>query len=160
MQFTKPIVLLDIDYTLFDTDFFKESNLSKPKIYKEVIRALEDLKKIAVLGIFSEGDLDFQKTKLKEDGIDKYFGKENVHIVSNKLDALKNVLRKYNKETKTFFVDDKLTILFAAKKMFPKIFAVWVRRGFYAKNQKEISGFTPDAEVENLSEAVRIVQSN
>lgn len=154
----KPIVLFDIDYTLFDTDFFKKSKLLKHKIYEETIGVLENLRKIAVLGIFSEGGLDFQKTKLRKTGIEKYFKKENMHIVLSKLDELRKTLEKY-KDKKTFFVDDKLAILFDAKKMFPKVFTVWVKRGFYAINQKKIAGFKPDAEVENLSEVVRIVQN-
>lgn len=153
----KPVILFDIDYTLFDTDFFKKSNLSEHKIYEEVIEVLENLKKIAVLGIFSEGGLYFQKTKLEKTGIEKFFGKNNMHIVLNKLDELRNTLEKYE-DAKTFFVDDKLSILFNAKKMFPEIFVIWVKRGFYAENQKEISGFKPDAEVENLSEVVKIVR--
>ena len=42
MQLIKPIVLFDIDYTLFDTAFFKESGLSEHKIYEEVIEVLEE----------------------------------------------------------------------------------------------------------------------
>ncbi len=153
----KPIVLFDIDYTLFDTFFFKESKLLKHKIYEEVIDVLDNLGKIAVLGIFSEGDIDFQRTKLKETKIEKYFEQDNIHIVLNKLNELQGVLEKY-KNRKTFFVDDKLSILFEAKNMYPEVFVVWVKRGFYAENQKEIPGFKPDAQVENLSEVVRIVR--
>lgn len=155
----KPIVLFDIDYTLFDTDFFKKNNLSKHRVYEEVIEVLEKLSGIAILGIFSEGQIDFQKNKLKETNIEKYFNFDNLHIVLNKLDKLKGILEKY-KKGKTFFIDDKLAILSDAKKLFPAVFTVWVKRGPFAENQKEIPGFAPDAEVENLSEVVRIVKSN
>lgn len=154
---SKPIILFDIDYTLFDTFFFKKSKLLEHKIYEEVIDVLDNLSKIAILGIFSEGDIDFQRTKIKETKIEKYFEQENIHIVLNKLDKLRGILNKY-KNRKTFFVDDKLSILFAAKNMYPEVFVVWVKRGFYAENQKELPGFKPDAQVENLSEVVRIVR--
>lgn len=159
MQPTKPVVLFDIDYTLFDTALFKGSKFLKHKIYKEVLGVLDNLSKIAILGIFSEGNIDFQKRKLKETNIKRYFAKDNTHIVLNKLDELKGTLKKYGNR-KTFFVDDKLTILFDAKKLFPYIFTIWVKRGFYAENQKEISGFKPDAQVKGLQEVVEIVRKN
>src|SRR3989344_7893215 len=153
----KPIVLFDIDYTLFDTAYFKKSYLTKHKVYEEVIDVLEKLSKIAILGIFSEGDLEFQRKKLNQTGIVDYFEKDSVHIVLNKLSEFEKILRKYEDRV-TFFVDDKLSILFDAKKIFPKVVAIWVKRGVYAENQKEIPGFKPDAEVESLSEVVKIVK--
>lgn len=155
----KPVILFDIDYTLFDTDFFKESKLSEHKIYEEVIGVLENLKKIAVLGIFSKGETQFQKTKLEKTGMAKFFKEENVHIFDDKEINLTQVLGRY-KNSKIFLVDDKLGILYAAKMYLKQVFTIWVKRGFYAENQKKILGFSPDAEVENLSEVVRIVKSN
>lgn len=152
----KPIVLFDIDYTLFDTAYFKKSSLTKHKIYEEVIGVLEKLNKIAMLGIFSEGNLEFQRKKLNQTGIEGYFKKDNTHIVLNKLSEFRKVLRKYE-DGITFFVDDKLSILHDAKKIFPKVVAIWVKRGFYAENQKEISGFKPDAEVKNLKDVIKII---
>lgn len=156
MQFNKKIVLFDIDYTLFDTALFKESRLLKHKIYKEVIDVLNSLSQIAILGIFSEGDTDFQKKKLKETNIDKYFAKDHTHIVLKKIDDLKTILKKYE-DRKIFFVDDKLDILFDAKKLSPEVFTIWVKRGFYAKKQKEIPGFAPNATITNLKQIIKVV---
>jgi FMN phosphatase YigB (HAD superfamily) len=154
---SKPIVLFDIDYTLFDTEYFKKSSLTKHKIYEEVKGVLERLSKIAILGIFSEGDLEFQRKKLNMTAIEGYFEKDNTHIVLNKLSEFKRVLKKYEDRI-TFFVDDKLSILSDVKKIFPKIVAIWVKRGIYAENQKEIPGFKPDAEVNDLKEIVKIIK--
>src|SRR3989344_3789437 len=107
----KPIVLFDIDYTLFDTGYFKESLRTKHKVYEEVKDVLGKLSKIAILGIFSEGDLEFQKKKLNQTGIEDYFEKDHTHIVLNKLSEFEKILRKYEDRI-TFFVDDKLSILF------------------------------------------------
>ena len=159
MQHTKPVILFDIDYTLFDTAFFKQSGLSEHKIYSEVMQVLDSLSAIATLGIFSEGNLNFQKIKLQKTGIGKYFEQKNTHIVLNKLDELRSIHNRY-KDVTTFFVDDKLSILFDAKKMFPEIFVIWVKRGFYAENQEPILGFKPDAEIGSLSEIVRIIRNS
>ena len=45
-------VLFDIDFTLFDTQTFKDSKLTKYTSYGEVISVLENLSKISELGIF------------------------------------------------------------------------------------------------------------
>lgn len=150
------VILFDIDYTLFDTAFFKKSNFLEHKIYDEVISVLEELEKIAILGIFSEGNIDFQKKKLKETGIEKYFEEIHTHIVLDKFSELKKVFKKYE-DKNIFFIDDKLITLFDAKKLFPKIFTIWVKRGFYAENQKDIKGFSPDAKVESLNEITKII---
>ncbi len=153
----KKIVLFDIDYTIFDTDHFKKSKLKYHKIYPEVREALKRLSRIAVLGIFSEGELDFQSKKLIDTGIYDFFDKKNTHIVLSKLTDLKTVLTKYQ-DRKIFFVDDKLEILYETKKMLPNIFVVWMKRGIYAISQKEIIDFKPDAEVTDLRELINIVK--
>lgn len=150
------VVLFDIDYTLFDTAFFKESKLLEHKIYQEIISVLDSLKKIAVLGIFSEGDVAFQIEKIKQTNIDKYFARENTHIVSDKYLDIKGILEKY-RGSKIFFVDDKLGILHAAKKNMPEVFTVWVKRGPFAKAQEPITEFNPDATVDNLQDIVKII---
>ena len=155
----KKIVLFDIDYTLFRTDLFKQSGLSEHKIYEEVIEVLESLKKIAILGIFSEGDLEFQNQKLVKTDIKKYFKEIHTHIVLHKLEEIKKVFEKYRKN-KIFLIDDKLSILNDLKKFMPLCFGIWIKRGWYAQNQKPIPGFQPDAQVDNLHQVVKIIRSN
>ncbi len=153
----KPIVLFDIDYTLFDTRKFKDSQLQDYNIYEEVMGILMQLSGFANLGIFSKGETEFQKTKLEKTGMMKFFKENNVHIFNDKDANLIKVLEKY-KDFKLFLVDDKLGILYSAKKHMPQVFTIWVKRGPFAQVQKPIEGFSPDEQVENLSEVVRIVQ--
>ncbi|MDO8583046.1 MAG: hypothetical protein Q7R51_00765 [bacterium] len=154
----KPVVLFDIDYTLFDTAFFKESGLSEHKIYDEVLQVLENLSGIVMLGIFSKGESEFQKNKLEKTGMKKFFKDYNIHIFADKDANLISVLDKY-KDSKLFLVDDKLGVLYSAKMHIDQVFAIWVKRGPFAKVQEPISGFTPDAEVTNLSDVVGIIKT-
>ena len=158
MQSAKPVVLFDIDYTLFDTAFFKKSGLLKHKIYEEVMQVLDSLNKIGVLGIFSKGEVEFQKNKLEKTGMTKFFEDNNIHIFSDKDANLIDVLGKY-KDSELFLVDDKLGVLYSAKKHIDRVFTIWVKRGPFAQNQKPIPGFKPDAEVKDLKEIVSIVNS-
>ena len=117
---SKPVVLFDIDYTLFDTQKFKESQLQNFSIYQEVEEVLMKLKDIADLGIFSKGGNKLQKTKLESTGMIKFFEKNHIHIFDDKDANLMEVLEKY-KNSKLFLVDDKLGILYSAKKIMPDL---------------------------------------
>ena len=152
----KPVVLFDIDYTLFDTQKFKESQLQDFSIYQEVEEVLTKLKDIANLGIFSKGGNGFQRTKLENTGMIKFFEENRIHIFDDKDSNLMGVLGKY-KNSKLFLVDDKLGILYSAKKLMPEITAIWVKRGPYAKTQEPIENFVPDATIGNLSNLFNLV---
>lgn len=152
----KPVVLFDIDYTLFDTETFKKSGLTEYKLYAEVKNVLEKMKDFAEIGIFSEGENDFQKNKLKKTFIHSHFEENNVHIFLAKEDNLEHVLGKYAGR-EFFLVDDKLTVLYNAKMLMPSVVAIWIKRGPFAESQKELEGFRPDAEIKNLSDIVSII---
>lgn len=155
----KKIVLFDIDNTLFDTLRFKSTNLQVFSVYEDVHATLTELAEIADLGIFSEGDIAFQKKKLLETNIENYFLKEHVHIVPEKIHAIKALVNKYKPEdNKIFLIDDKLAILPLIKKEFPSLFTIWIKRGEYAPHQNPIEGFSPDAEVDTLQEIIPLIK--
>lgn len=155
----KKIVLFDIDRTLFNTELFKQSKLRRHKLYKEVLDVLEELAKLSQLGIFSEGAEDLQTAKLVKTDIHKRFPKEHVHIVKSKALMLEEVINKYQ-NMHVYLIDDKLPLLYEAKKILPAVFTVWVKRGKYARVQKPIIGFRPDATVLTLRNIVKIIAEN
>src|SRR5690348_2812523 len=120
------IVLFDIDYTIFDTDLFKKSKLQRYKVYDEVHDILARLQKVALLGILSEGNTEFQHTKLRETTVDHYFEKKHIHVVPLKNEALAAILHKY-RDKAVFLVDDKLECLYLAKQYQPAVFTIWVK---------------------------------
>ena len=151
------LVLFDIDHTLFDTDSFKKSNLTTYTLFEETLDVILALKKFSDIGIFSEGEIDFQKMKLKKTLLYEHFAEQNVHIFEKKDSMLADVLKKYDKRI-IFLVDDKLNILKLAKEVIPSLFTIWVKRGPYAKVQKPIGNFKPDATVVDLKEVAAIVK--
>jgi len=216
----KPVVLFDIDYTLFDKDIFLDSlfisvgnlfgmerneiteigklaykeniveldhfdpkyfslkiaeNLDKlqdlariedlvlekynnpESLYPETLDTVNKISEIATVGIFSKGHDRFQKNKINK--FRHLLKEDHIYITNNKYEALQRIADKYS-GVKLYLVDDLLDILYSAKKLKADIMTIWVKRGIYAKNQEAISGFSPDAEIENLSEVVKIVKSN
>lgn len=156
MKSLNKIVLFDIDYTLFDTTLFKESALTKYALYDEVIPLLSKLATISELGIFSKGEEEFQKTKLQKTGIEKYFELGNIHIFEDKDSNMNKIIKQYE-GNKIYLVDDKLEILFNAKKINPSIVAIWVKRGPFAQDEKLLDNFSPDITVVNLKEIISII---
>jgi hypothetical protein len=150
------IVLFDIDYTLFDTKTFKNSNLTKYSLYDEILSVLPNLANVAELGIFSKGENTFQNSKLQITGIKNFFRQENVHIFDNKDLNLENVIEKY-KGLEIFLVDDKLATLYNAKTKTPAVFTIWIKRGPFAKDSTLLSNFSPDAIITSLKEVASIV---
>jgi len=151
------IVLLDIDDTLFNTEKLKNSHYIKFDLYEDVIEALSELAKTATLGIFSQGEIAFQKKKLQKTNINHYFSEEHIHIVEYKVGVVEEVLSSYSKKGKVFFIDDRLESLYMAKKETPSVFTIWMKRGRYADIQEEKTDFTPDATVKNLREIIPLV---
>jgi FMN phosphatase YigB (HAD superfamily) len=150
------IVLFDIDYTLFDTQTFKNSSLTKFSLYIEVLPVLESLVNIAELGIFSKGNDIFQNIKLQETGIIKFFQEQNIHVFENKDINLKHVIEKYN-SLKIYLIDDNLATLYNAKKNTPLVTTVWIKRGPFAEDVSLLNNFIPDFVRDNLEEIVPIV---
>ena len=153
----KPIVLFDIDYTLFNTAHLKTTDLSEFLLYDEVNDVLKKLSPVAKLGILSEGALDWQLRKLRETQIHDVFDKEHTHIVERKFDLAEGILSKYHASDTIFLVDDKLTFLYQAKKILPSLYTIWIKRGEYAIRQEPIEGFSPDYTVYDLREIIPII---
>lgn len=152
----KKLVLFDIDYTLFNTASFKKSDLSQYELYQEVIEVLEKVSKIAQLGIFSEGNNDFQRKKLLKTGILQHFTKDKIHIVENKEDFIDGIIKSY-KDFKIFLVDDKIDILIQAKECDPSVYAIWVKRGPYAEDV-ELKDFRPDSVLTQLADLENVIK--
>ena len=150
------IVFFDIDYTLFDCDIFKKSNLKDYKNYDETEVVLKNLSKKTDLGIFSEGEENLQKAKLYKTGIGKYFTQGNVYILQGKNVLIEETFEKYRGNS-IYLVEDKLEILNQVKSVYPDIFTVWVKRGIYAEKQGRTNGFMPDAQILNLNELINII---
>lgn len=145
----KKILLFDIDYTLFDTAHFKESNLSSYLLYPDVENVLLKLHSKIQLGILSQGEHDFQIAKLKNTGIFNFFKSEYIFIVEDKHGELQHIM-KFLKDFDVIFVEDKKEMLERAKEFDPEIKTVWVQKGPYADATS--SKFSPHFTIFDISE--------
>lgn len=141
------LVLFDIDYTLFNTALFKESNLIDFQVYDDVSQSLKDVKQLAEIGIFSEGDKEFQYNKLKNTRLLPLFSEKHIHVFEKKKDFLKEIIKE-SKHSLIVLVDDKIEILAFAKEINPSIKTIWIKRGPFALNPSV--QFTADLEIDTL----------
>lgn len=152
----KKIVLFDIDYTLFDTDLFKESDLKTHSLYEEVVGVLVELATHATLGIFSEGNVELQRNKLLKTDIMKNFNEEDIHIFLEKTTPIPEVIGKY-KDHKIFLVDDRPSILEKVKKHSPSVFTVFINREKRIWKADEPTDYMADAVITSLNELVPLI---
>lgn len=145
----KPVILFDIDYTIFNTSLYKTTNFEKFSLYPEVKDVLMSLELNSILGIFSEGESEHQKNKLRKTGIIQLFSQMDIFIETSKELLIKDMKIKY-KNKHIIFVDDKLPVLAILKKQIPHACLIWIKRGFYAEKQNAIHGFEPDAVFDDL----------
>lgn len=123
-------------------------------LYKESIDTLKEVSRIATIGIFSKGHTVFQRNKILK--IKHLLYERHVHISVDKKATLLKIIKEY-KNKQLYFIDDALDILFEAWKLRKNVITVWVKRGIYAKNQKPIKNFKPDAIIESLGELISII---
>jgi len=135
---------------LFDQKTFRDN------LHKEVLDSLKKLAMIGDVGILSQGDKEFQSAKIVH--FKHLLNSDRVHIVTDKKLDMLSIFKNLGKY-KVYFVDDILPMLQAAKKIDPSIVTIWIKRGRYAENQKEIPGFKPDAEIVNLKEVIVLVKN-
>lgn len=159
-QLGQKIVLLDIDDTMFNTALLKQTGLTQFEIYQDVQNALEELAQVASLGIFSQGEIAFQKQKLKKTNIHHFFAEEYTHIVKDKIKAITALIQIYKSKGKLFIVEDRLDVLKVTKECQNDIFTIWMKRGRYANSQRNPVMYTPDAIVTNLYQVVPIIKAN
>lgn len=102
--------------------------------------------------LLSFGVTDFQKIKIGNSEISKYFG-EVIITSKNKADNIEEIRKKYAENL--IFIDDKASQIDEAKKRFPEIIAVKMERerGGHILLKSELA----DHIVKNLGEAKKII---
>lgn len=113
---------------------FWNLDLFKKNVYKDT-SLIKDLSRVAVIGIFSKGDYDFQKQKISF--INDSFDNEDVYIFSNKIEEIKEVLQNYQ-DYQIYMIDDQAEVLDKAKKLFPNIFAILIDRNNIYSQKRDI----------------------
>jgi phosphoglycolate phosphatase-like HAD superfamily hydrolase len=102
---------------------------SNPEIYSgalfpEIVTVLDQLKEKFLLGIYSQGFIDLQKTKIEYSGIKNYFDEKLIYLNNNKLDSdfIKTL------PNKVMLVDDKKEVIETLKQLRPDLELVWINR--------------------------------
>ena len=138
------------------TNLVINDSFVQSSIYEESVEVFTELSKdpSLTLGIFSAGRIELQRAKII--AIEEFLHKEHVHIFEyKKLHALPELLNRY-KDDRLYIVDDILSILSEAKKIYNSVTTIWIRRGMYKDTQAD--NFEPDFTIENLREMIDILK--
>lgn len=156
----------DLDKVLLVDLLYKLKIFDKNKVNAEIDRIIErsyefvyqdffdfvlDFKKKDLI-LLSFGTTDFQKIKIENSGILKYFC-ESIITSKNKADDIEEILKKHVESL--IFMDDKASQIDEAKKRLPQIIAIKMERekGGHILPKSELADYI----VKNLSEAKKII---
>lgn len=146
-------ILVDFDYTLFDTDKFVKYLQDSPEVinfndflFSDVNEFLDYASKFGELTLFSEGDLDFQKAKINGSGIVNLFS-GGIKILPSYTKVME--LEKIENKENVILIDDKPEVVDKAVSLGIKV--IRVKRGKY---KEEGTKSSPNLVVNSLSEIV------
>lgn len=147
-------ILVDFDYTLFDTTKFVNTLSGSPKaidykdfLYPDALEFLEYASEFGDLTLFSEGEIEFQKEKIDGVEIGKFFlGGVKILPSYTKFSEL----TRMSNVTNMIMVDDKPEIVDQAISLGFKV--IRIKRGKYAEVNTKLK---PNLVVESLSEIVK-----
>lgn len=155
INFFKKTIDLDYDKLSGDAESFME-NLKK-YVFSDVDSFLKSFPK-KDLYLLSYGDVNFQKKKIINSGIGKYFGKI---IISedNKLDVISKIYKdyKFSKNEKIILIDDRVENLEKIEKKHREIITFLMLRP-ERRHKKPVRSKIIDFKVKNLKEAAKIIK--
>ncbi len=140
-----------------EVEFLGKDNFEK-SIYPDAWSFLNDLSenKNILIGVLSTGENKFQRKKIE--ALREIFAEEHIHIFTDKLIEVENVLSRYSNHD-LFIIDDMISILELAKKIRKDVVTVYINRPKKWEN-KDSGKFKPDYEITNLHEIINIIQEN
>ncbi|HAV14890.1 MAG TPA: hypothetical protein DCX25_01020 [Candidatus Pacebacteria bacterium] len=125
-------------------DFLHNSAHYTQALYPDTLSALQALGEKNILGIYSEGEIQFQHNKLHQTGMMRYIHPDYLHIYERKLTD--DVVKKLPKGT--VVIDDKLTVVEGLASY--GVQAIWINRKTKEKHARIPTVFS-------LSEVVEVL---
>lgn len=103
-------------------------------LYPKAFEALQHLKTLGKVVLFTEGDSVYQKRKIEQSGLGAMV--DDVQLYEHKLEHLAKLLKKYS-NYRVVFIDDRAESLKNIKDQFPNVFAIEACQGHYATTDHE-----------------------
>jgi phosphoglycolate phosphatase-like HAD superfamily hydrolase len=123
------------------------------KSFRECLLVDEDfLKQIqekAIIGIFSKGEINFQKKKIEK--FASFFKSQDIYIFEDKIVKINEVLAKY-KNYQIYVVDDNVDVLESFKQIDNLVYTVLIR-----EEQTESSNNKTDSVIDNVLQLVPLL---
>ncbi len=105
-------------------------------LFPNVIEVLEKLGALGKVCLFTQGNVEWQKVKVKYSGIKNSFIAQ--YIYEDKLAHLEKIASTY-KNHRLYFFDDKPKYLQKIKATLPQTTTVWVKQGKHAENITKVT---------------------
>lgn len=130
----------ELDKSFHSIDLFEKS------VYKDTSN-IKSLANLAILGIFSQGDENFQKKKI--DFMSSLLDRENIYIFPNKVNETKQIFDKYI-DFDIYLVDNDLSLLLEVRKINPSVNVILIDRNGQFNDNKDITNIKDLNELESV----------
>lgn len=130
-------------------NLFSSPDLFSSSLYPDARLTVDLLNRHFHTGIFSSGDVYFQKTKLRASGIEPYFRPEHINIWERKSVNIPRLLDKY-KGFNIALVDDRASIIEAARQLRSDVVGIWIERKKFKHEIPSNTEFSPHYHVKDL----------
>jgi phosphoglycolate phosphatase-like HAD superfamily hydrolase len=146
-------------------DIFLDSDFIRSFLYKDVTRNLQRLKTDNSLGIFSQGQKNYQLKKIENSGIIRFFDQNNIYIFSRK--EKPEVIRALPRPS--IVIDDKKSVtdiingINAKKSGDSGITAIWLQRsgqGTQTEGKEQAKPSRQDGQIEQTNQSTAQVISS
>lgn len=125
----------DLEKLWWDEESFRECLLVDENFLKQI-------QEKAVIGIFSKGEINFQKKKIEK--FASFLNPEDIYIFEDKIVKINEILAKY-KDYQIYIVDDDVNVLESFKQMDNLVYTILIR-----PEQTEAVNNKIDAVIDNV----------
>ena len=130
----------ELDKSFHSIDLFEKS------VYKDTSN-IKSLANLAILGIFSQGDENFQKKKIAF--MSSLLDRGNIYIFPNKVNETKQIFDKYI-DFDVYLVDNDLSLLLKVRRINPSVKVILIDRSGQFNDNKDIINIKDLNELESV----------
>lgn len=136
-------------------NLFSSPDLFSSSLYPDARLTVDALSRHFYTGIFSSGDIFFQRTKLRASGIEPYFRPEHINIWERKSINIPRLIEKY-RGFNIAIVDDRASVIEAARQLRGDVVGIWVDRQKFKHEVPTNTEFSPNYQVKELQSIPKI----
>lgn len=136
-------------------NLFSSPDIFSSCLYPDARLTLDLMSRHFHTGVFSSGDVFFQRMKIRGSGIEPYFRPEHINILERKSINIPKIIDKY-RGFNLAIVDDRASVIEKARELRTDVVGIWIDRKKFSHEVPSRTEFSPNFEVKDLQSIPKI----